>query len=106
MVPTRGQDGGTYAGSAQSAKRQAASLHAALQEASALELRDKGKIDESRKILVGNADFLNSSAVKYNSPRLKKYAEEQKDDYSNLDEANWSRQRKSMRAGQYKNKMR
>ena len=72
----------------------------------ALELRDKGKIKECRKVLVENEAFLSSSAVRYNSPRLKKYAKEQKDDYSNLDEANWTRQRKSMRAGQYKNKMR
>ena len=71
----------------------------------ALELRDKGKIKESRDILVNNEAFLKSNAARYNSPRLKIYADTQAEDYSNLDEKNWARQRKSMREGQYKNKM-
>ncbi len=69
----------------------------------AVALRDKGDIGGAHKLLKENEFYLNTNAELYNSSRLQVYAEQQKQDYSNLDEANWTRQRKTMRAYQYSN---
>ena len=67
----------------------------------ALEFRDKGKIKEASQLLVENEVYLNDNFIRYKSSKLKKYAEQQKDDRDNMDEINWSRQRKIMRESQF-----
>ncbi len=67
-------------------------------------LRDKGKIKEAKQMLTGNAVYLKSNAVRYKSKRLDKYSNQNEEDSRNLDEANWNRQRKSMRESQSVNK--
>jgi Ca-activated chloride channel family protein len=67
----------------------------------AMQLRDKGKIDEARKALKSNYEYLSSNAALYNSPRLKKYAIENEQDSMNLDEENYKKQRKIMRESQF-----
>ena len=69
----------------------------------ALEFRDKGNIKEAQQILFDNMSYLNDNFHRYNSPKLKRYAEEQKEDSDNMDAKNWRKQRKSMRASQFQN---
>jgi len=69
----------------------------------AVALRDKGDVGGAHKLLKENEFYLSTNAALYDSPRLQVYAEQQRQDYSNLDEANWTRQRKSMRAYQHSN---
>ena len=69
----------------------------------ALALRDQGKINEAEKILKGNAYYLKNEGKRLKSPRLKKYGADNFDDAANLDDANWNKQRKSMREGQFQN---
>jgi len=63
----------------------------------AVTLRDQGKIDKAREVLGDNAGYLNSNAAKYNSKKLKDFGMQNEADAMNLDEQNWTRQRKSMR---------
>jgi Ca-activated chloride channel family protein len=67
----------------------------------ALQLRDEGKIQKAEEELKANAVFLKEQASKYNSKKLDGYATENCRDADNLDEENWTRQRKSMRASQF-----
>ena len=70
----------------------------------ALKLRDKGEMKQACELLVENEAYLKDNAVRYDSQKLKKYAEQQREDRYNMDEANWSRQRKIMREHQFYNK--
>jgi Ca-activated chloride channel family protein len=70
----------------------------------ALKLRDKGKMKQACELLTENEAYLKDNAVLYDSQKLKKYAEQQREDRYNMDEANWARQRKIMREQQFKNK--
>jgi len=70
----------------------------------ALKLRDKGKMKQACELLTENEAYLKDNAVLYNSQKLRKYAEQQREDRDNMDEANWIRQRKIMREQQFKNK--
>ena len=70
----------------------------------ALKLRDKGEMKQARELLLGNELYLRDNAFRYDSQKLKKYAGQQREDRYNMDEANWSRQRKIMREQQFKNK--
>ena len=63
----------------------------------AVELRDKGRIEEARAVLGDNAAYLKDNASKLESRELGSYGERNADDARNLDEANWGRQRKDMR---------
>lgn len=70
----------------------------------ALELRDEGKIEEAKDMLVQNSDYLTKNATRYQSTRLGVCAEQQISDSANMDEENWTRQRKVMRSEQFKSK--
>jgi Ca-activated chloride channel family protein len=68
----------------------------------AVKLRDQGQAAEARRILQGNADWLNMNSALYKAPDLKKLEEQNRFDADNLDEENWKRQRKQMRRVQHK----
>jgi Ca-activated chloride channel family protein len=62
----------------------------------AVALRDQGKIEEARRILLDNATFLGENAVKYNSKELEAYKGQNRKDADNLDPAAWESQRKAI----------
>ena len=66
----------------------------------AVKLRDKGEIHKARQVLKENAGYLKSNADRYDSRRLAGQSGKNEEDADNLDEKNWSRQRKSMREAQ------
>ena len=66
----------------------------------AVALRDKGQVEQARQMLVDNSAYLKDNAVKYESKKLDRYSYINQVDSENLDEANWSMQRKSMRSNQ------
>ena len=70
----------------------------------ALKLRDKGKMKQACELLFDNEAYLKDNAFRYDSQKLKKYAEQQREDRDNMGEANWTRQRKIMRENQFYNK--
>lgn len=70
----------------------------------ALNLRDTGKVEQAREVLLSNEWFLRDNAFRYDSHKLKKYADQQRVDRDNMDEANWTRGRKVMRERQFHNK--
>jgi Ca-activated chloride channel homolog len=69
----------------------------------ALELRDRGRVAEAEKVLAGNVDYLAEHTERYKSETLKEYYDNNRDDMQNLDEKNWTRQRKRMLRDQYYN---
>lgn len=69
----------------------------------ALELRDQGKIEEARGVLIENARVLREHATRYQSDRLESYFNQQLGDSSNLEGEKWKAGRKSMREGQFRN---
>jgi len=69
----------------------------------ALKLRDEGKMKQACELLLDNEAYLKDNSVRYDSQKLKKYAEQQREDRYNMDEANWARQRKIMRKYQFNN---
>jgi Ca-activated chloride channel family protein len=71
----------------------------------AMRLRDKGKIEEARKALKSNYEYLRSNAALYKSSRLKEYAIENEQDSINLDEDKYQQRRKSMRESQFQRAM-
>jgi Ca-activated chloride channel family protein len=71
----------------------------------ALSLRDKGKIKEAQEVLTSNEEYLHSNATLFNSPKLFEYEKQQTEDKMNMDERNWTRQRKVMRYRQFSSKM-
>ncbi len=64
----------------------------------AMELRDRGQIDESRKLLEENAAYLRRNAQAYHNEYLEKDAKAAEDDAKNLEPSRWNRQRKQMEA--------
>ncbi len=76
----------------------------------AMKLRDEGKIEEARKLLLSNRSFLDKNAVELKSELLRRYSEIQKDDEQSLEGGNYPRARKKMveeqnaRASQQKSK--
>ncbi|MHC4187495.1 MAG: vWA domain-containing protein [Planctomycetota bacterium] len=70
----------------------------------ALSLRDKGKIKEAQDLLSSNEQYLHSNATLYNSPQLYEYEQQQVEDKMNMDEGNWTRQRKVMRSNQFRSR--
>ncbi len=67
----------------------------------ALQLRDQGEVKKAGEMLKSNASYLKEYGGKYQSRKLDEYAEDNRKDADNLDENNWTRQRKSMRASQF-----
>jgi Ca-activated chloride channel family protein len=73
---------------------------ATLKNKEAMRLRDVGKIDEAKGLLMENAQFLKSSADRFNNPHLAEEAMRNEDDASNLDEDSWGKKRKEMESNQ------
>lgn len=70
----------------------------------ATNLRDQGKVEEAKKVLVNNGRYLESNAARWESKALGDYAIEQRLDLENLDDDNkYNLRRKQMRASQFKN---
>jgi Ca-activated chloride channel family protein len=73
----------------------------------AVALRDSGKVEEAKKALKDNADYLNKQADALPGAAaapLRELSKKNTTDADNLSGAEWNRQRKSMRAQQYKDK--
>jgi len=63
----------------------------------AMKLRDEGKIEEARKLLLDNQGYLHENALKLKSQTLRRYAEVQKEDEESLGEQHsYARRRKLM----------
>jgi Ca-activated chloride channel family protein len=62
----------------------------------AVSLRDQGRIEEARRVLLDNGAYLNSNAGALKSQELADYAKKQEKDAANLDEAVWATQRKEI----------
>ncbi|MBF0546360.1 MAG: VWA domain-containing protein [Candidatus Riflebacteria bacterium] len=70
----------------------------------ATRLRDEGKVEEARKVLLSNQEYLKRRAVKYAAPELEKFAEQNVRDAKNIDDENsWNKTRKDMRQTQHAN---
>ncbi len=63
----------------------------------ALAMRDAGAIADAKKLLEGNAAYLEREAKRYRSPKLKKLEERNRDNAMNLDDDDWNKTRKEMR---------
>jgi len=72
----------------------------ALQNQEAMRLRDEGKIEESRALLMRNAAYLYENAKRYGNRHLEQDARQNEEDAANLDEDDWKKQRKSMESKQ------
>ncbi len=70
----------------------------------ATKLRDDGKVEQARQLLVDNAALLKREGEQLESQELKDYYRSNVDDADSLDESSWSGRRKSMRDAQYKNR--
>ncbi|HEX4999489.1 MAG TPA: VWA domain-containing protein [Terriglobia bacterium] len=75
----------------------------------AVSLRDQGQIEEARRVLLDNAEYLSANAAKLKSKELADYTLRQQQDAANLDGPAWEQQRKAIveqqniRAGQNSN---
>jgi len=69
----------------------------------AVKLRDEGKIAEARQVLTSNGTWLKGQAALWDSEALSDYGRLNEIGATQLDEANWNRNRKQMRDTQYKN---
>jgi len=68
----------------------------------ATRLRDEGKIEDAKKILLSNKDYLKRQAVQYKAPELDEFAEQNVKDAENLkNETDWNKTRKEMRKIQH-----
>jgi len=71
----------------------------------AVSLRDKGRVDEARKVLQKNAAYLDREAKRLGAASLSKMKEKALQDAGNLAKpGEWNRTRKSMRRDQYRSK--
>lgn len=68
----------------------------------AVQLRDEGKVEESKGVLERAASYLRGFASTYESEELEQQAAEVQDDADKMGEADWNVQRKSLREKQYK----
>jgi len=66
----------------------------------ATSMRDRGDLEGTRRVLLGNSRFLRLYGAKYNSKVLLVRGEDNKVQASNLDAAKWARNRKIMRQQQ------
>jgi Ca-activated chloride channel family protein len=67
----------------------------------AMMLRDQGKVDEARKVLQHNTQYLYDNAARYNSKRLQDYGVSNEGDAKNLSPGKWKKRRKEMREMQF-----
>lgn len=106
-----GQSIARFSGSKQEvrAARDDKALEAAVEQVAneysrdAIEARDSGDLEGAKQILKDSASYLGSQAESLNSPRLQKQEEEalQDADAMELDQ-DWNKQRKELKARQYK----
>ena len=68
----------------------------------AVKLRDEGKVEEARQVLESNTRYLEDKADYLESKKLRDYGKLNKADAKNLNQKNWSWQRKTMKKEQYK----
>ncbi len=69
----------------------------------AIEARDSGDLKAAKKILQDSASYLGSQAEALSSPRLLEQKEEALQDADTLEsEQDWNKQRKELKARQYK----
>jgi ribosomal protein L24 len=70
-----------------------------------ISLRDKGQIEEAKRVNISNVDFLKANAIRYDSDELLKDSLEQQVLNEKLDkEEDYKRSRKVMREGQYRSR--
>ncbi len=62
----------------------------------AMRLRDEGKVEEARRTLQGNREYLDTNAQRFDSQKLREYGNQQTIDANNMDEEHWKRQRKEI----------
>ncbi|MGJ8724783.1 MAG: vWA domain-containing protein [Roseibacillus sp.] len=62
----------------------------------AVKLRDEGKVQEAKDVLMGNSLYLKENATKWSSEELAKEATRNIDDYAKVDTAAWGEKRKAM----------
>jgi Ca-activated chloride channel family protein len=62
----------------------------------AMELRDRGKVEEARQMLLSNAQYLDKTASATGNRHLARDAEQNRAAARNLDENQWRKQRKTM----------
>ena len=71
----------------------------------AVQLRDEGRVEEAKKILQDNAEYLRSNADALGSKALEDYGIMNEEDSQKIDsEGDWSASRKKMRDQQFENK--
>ncbi|MEM7314451.1 MAG: hypothetical protein AAF497_14985, partial [Planctomycetota bacterium] len=63
--------------------------------------RDKGDIEQARKVLLGNAKYLDDYAKTLKSEKLAELSKLNRDQSMKLDSKNWNLNRKAMRGRQY-----
>lgn len=106
-----GQSIARFSGSRQevSAARDDKALEAAVEQVAneysrdAIEARDSGDLEGAKKILQDSASYLGSQAKSLSSPRLQEQQEEALQDADALEtEQDWNKQRKELKARQYK----
>ena len=69
----------------------------------AVELRDKGQLEDARKVLQSSANYLSEKAAALASPKLQQFSEEAEADADEVaDDAEWTRKRKELKERQYK----
>jgi Ca-activated chloride channel family protein len=62
----------------------------------AVSLRDQGRIEEARRVLMANAAFLAENAARYESKELESFSSVQQESAGKLDAEQWNGMRKSM----------
>ena len=63
----------------------------------ALAMRDAGAIAAAKKLLEGNAVYLQDNAKRYRSPKLQQLEQCNRENADNLDDDSWNKTRKEMR---------
>lgn len=73
---------------------------ATLKNEEAIQLRDKGRVEEAKKALLDNAAWLGENAARYRSTTLSAFCESNVQDAANVDK-NWAMARKMMKDTNY-----
>ncbi len=69
----------------------------------AVQLRDEGRVEEAKRLLIENAQKLRESASKLEAPELEAYGAANEADAQALEQGDWEAQRKKMRSLQHAN---
>ena len=76
---------------------------ATLENQKAMILRDQGKVEEAKSILLGNSAYCLDVSQKWGDKEIAEYGKNNAIDADNLDGEAWNVTRKAMRADQFKN---